>query len=132
MSNISTRLINHMPVIKLPRLVNHDNADELLYSMRREIQNGRRVITLDLGATEAIDSRGLKVIVNMFKSLRIGEGDLLLANVCGGVERLFAMLRLDAIMPIFASVGEAVATSDHASQSASQPASQPAALRQAA
>lgn len=102
-------------IVKLPARVDVTNTQGLLDAVRSQMGAGSDRFILDLSETEAIDSTGIGVIVSLYKSLRVGEGDLLLASVGSGVARVLALTRLDRVFQLHDSVESAKAAETRAS-----------------
>jgi anti-sigma B factor antagonist len=68
---------------------------------------GHSVVVLDLKELTFIDSSGLGVLVSLLKSIPPG-GRLRLAHAAANVKKLLEMTRLQAVLPSFGSVQDAV------------------------
>ncbi len=104
----ATNYVNNTPVIETPHWLDVNNVGYLLEAVRREIKAGRRVIVLDLAGTYSIDSTALRTIIQLYKSLRVGEGDLLFINVGSQIARMWQLVRLDRVFSTHNSVAEAL------------------------
>jgi len=97
------------PVVVIPPRVDVTNTHGLLNAVRGAMGKGSEIFIFDLSATEAIDSTALGAIVSLYKSLRVGEGDLVLASVQDGVRRILALTSLDKVFAVYSSVSDAKA-----------------------
>ena len=66
-------------------------------------------LVLDFSAVDFIDSRGIATILEYLRDCAEHGGTVCLASLNGTVKPVIDMVRLDKVMPIFASVPEAVA-----------------------
>ena len=55
---------------------------------------------VDMSGTKVIDSSGLGFLVGIFKTLRVGEGDMALMRPSEGVRKLLEITRLDQVFRI--------------------------------
>ncbi|MEM9072741.1 MAG: STAS domain-containing protein [Myxococcota bacterium] len=102
-------------IVRVPSRVDVTNTQELLSAVRSCTAQGSDQVILDLSATEAIDSTALGAIVSLYKSLRVGEGDLKLASVQEGVKRVLALTRLDRVFDAYDDVAAAKGATQAAS-----------------
>jgi anti-sigma B factor antagonist len=71
------------------------------------INNGNKLIVLDLSSVMFIDSSGLGAIVSTLK--KVGpEGDLTICGLQENVLSLFKLTRMDRVFRVFSSSNEAV------------------------
>jgi len=71
------------------------------------VQEGHRLIAIDLEAVEFIDSSGLGGIISVLKA--VGEaGNVAVFGVDAQVATLFRLTRMDRIFPILVSAAEAL------------------------
>ena len=55
-----------------------------------------------------MDSSGISAMVQLFKRVRIGQGEVKLANIRPEVSRVFALLRLNRVFEVHESADDAV------------------------
>jgi anti-sigma B factor antagonist len=67
-------------------------------------------VVLDLGAVHFIDSSGLGVVLGVLRRVRLAGGRLRVVAAEPQVLDLLALLELDTILDVFATVAEATAT----------------------
>ena len=72
------------------------------------INDGVKLLTLNLGRLEFIDSSGLTVIVSTLKTLRLGGGDMTVCQVPKNIFQLFKITKLDRVFGLFQTEEEAV------------------------
>ena len=81
---------------------------ERMQSFIKELQGeGVKKIIFDLTAVDYIDSSGLGILMFCFASMRNAGGGLRIAGASGRVRELMEFTRLDAILPLYATVEEA-------------------------
>ena len=71
---------------------------------------GRRYFVVDLGKVSFVDSAGLGALVRLYKRVRLGEGDVRLANVSPGVMQVLDLTRLSRVFDTFPTSQEAAAS----------------------
>ena len=71
---------------------------------------GRRYFVVDLGGVSFVDSAGLGALVRLYKRVRLGEGDVRLAQVSPGVMQVLNLTRLSRVFDIFPTPEEAAAS----------------------
>lgn len=106
---MSIRTVSEEPytIVQLPERVDVTNTQELLSTVRGVMGKKCDLFILDMSKTEAVDSTALGAIVSLYKSLRVGEGDLMLAGVREGVQRVLALTRLDTVFVSHATIAAA-------------------------
>jgi anti-sigma B factor antagonist len=81
-------------------------------ALRQEVlallNTGQRSIVLDLTATGFLDSLGLGTIVAVWKRLRVLGGELLVVCPEPRLQRVFRVVELDRILPLHATVDDAL------------------------
>lgn len=65
---------------------------------------------IDLSDVAFMDSSGLATLVQLFKRVRICEGDVRLCGLQPKVQRVFELIRLDRVFDSFPGRDEAVAS----------------------
>lgn len=73
------------------------------------IQQGNRLIVLDMAEVNFLDSTGLGAIVSSLKRLE-GNGTMVICNAGELVMDVFRLTRMDRVFPIVGSSAEAVTT----------------------
>jgi anti-sigma B factor antagonist len=72
------------------------------------VNSGQRSIVLDLTSTGFLDSLGLGTIVAVWKRLRVLGGELLVVCPEPRLQRVFRVVDLDRILPLHATVEDAL------------------------
>lgn len=82
------------------------NASEVKEEIKANIRNTDELLVLDLSELELIDSSGVGIVISL---LRLMEGErVLLAAPQPKVARVFEITRLEKIVPIYATLEEAL------------------------
>ena len=76
------------------------------------VQSGQRAIVLDLTLTDFLDSIGLGTIVAIWKRVRVHGGTLAIVCPEPRLQRVFRVVDLDRILPLHASVDEALGSAE--------------------
>ncbi|HKU12178.1 STAS domain-containing protein [Sinomonas gamaensis] len=71
------------------------------------IESGHRLLVLNLGDTEFMDSSGLGALVGCLKAARQAGGDLRIANVGEQVEMVLKLTSMDRILTPYRHVEDA-------------------------
>lgn len=83
-------------------------ASELRRELAELIAHGQQRIVLDVSDVDFIDSSALGAIVANFKALQ-GKGDFVIAGARAPVVSLFRVTRMDKVIRMFSTPGDAVA-----------------------
>jgi len=90
--------------------VDADSASELRRTLDDLLVQGEQQFVIDLSAVEFMDSSGLAALVQLFKRVRIGRGDVRLCGLQPKVRRVFELIRLDRVFTTFPDRAEALAS----------------------
>ena len=71
------------------------------------LRSGSQFFVIDLAGVPFVDSTGLSSLVRLYKRVRIGEGDVRLAQVSPDVYKILDLTRLSRVFDIFPTVAEA-------------------------
>ncbi len=74
---------------------------ELRQQLDDQLADGRQNFVVDLSDVAFMDSSGLATLVQLFKRVRIGHGDVRLCGLQPNVRRLFELIRLDRVFAMF-------------------------------
>lgn len=99
-----------MPVVVvLPAEIDITNSDEVREQLAAALAPGVDTVIADLTATSFCDSSGVHAIMHAYERAAAREVGLRLAVSPGGsVRRVLQLTGADHIMPVFASVPEAI------------------------
>ena len=102
-------MINGVPVVTAPAEIDATAADQLRTVLLHAAARGHATIVVDMTRTRFCDSAGLTVLVRAHKRAVADGGELRLIIPAGGaVARIFAITRLDLVIPLFASPDDAL------------------------
>ncbi len=101
---------SHAPVvvIRLSGEVDVFSAPRLREKIIELVNQGRRLLVVDLDAVDFLDSTGLGVLVGGLKRLRSHDGEMSVVCNQPRVLRVFELTRLDGVIPLHRTVTEAV------------------------
>ena len=89
-----------------------ENAEKLKTLLKEISVHHPRVVVVDLGGTDFIDSSGLSALVSGLKALRENEGALYLCRPRPQALTALRLTMLDRVFPIYASREEAFRQGD--------------------
>jgi anti-sigma B factor antagonist len=102
-------MINGVPVVTAPAEIDVTTAGQLRMMLLRAAARGHAMVVVDLTRTRFCDSAGLSMLVRAHRRA-VADGGELRAVIPGGgaVARVFALTCLDRVIPVFASLDEAL------------------------
>ena len=103
--NLPTEIFGDVIVVHTPEELGSDQCDDfeaLLPTLER------RLIVLDVDATETLDSKGLTAMLNVQDTLRDGAGEVKIATTNSTNRKILEVTRLDQQLEVFDSVVDAV------------------------
>lgn len=74
------------------------------------IGQGENQYVIDLAGVPFMDSSGIAALVNLFKRVRIGHGDVKLCGIGEEILKIFQLTRLDRVFDIFDTRADAIAS----------------------
>jgi anti-anti-sigma factor len=83
------------------------------------VSDGQHRFVIDLAAVPFMDSAGLASLVQLFKRVRIGDGDVRISALQPPVLRIFELVRLTRVFKLFDTAAQACASSAEPSLPAS-------------
>jgi anti-anti-sigma factor len=83
-------------------------ADQVRSTLGRQFDEGQRQVVLDLSQVHFMSSSGVRVLLEMLKTIREMGGDLRLAAAQPGVQRTLEISGLVRVLKAYASLEEAV------------------------
>ena len=87
-----------------------DSAPAFQEQLDGLLRAGVQYFVLDLGGVRFVDSAGLAALVRLYRRVRIGEGDVRLAQVPPTVLSVLELTRLNRVFDVFPTATEAAAT----------------------
>lgn len=120
---IEQKLIDDVAVLQIAGWITLGrDCQQLEWKVKDLIQKKQARIVLDLSGVDHIDSAGIGLIVMCHGKAREAGGDVRLAGVKGGVEKLLRMVNLDRVVEFYP-------TADAAARSFGSPISESGARR---
>jgi anti-sigma B factor antagonist len=103
-------MINGVPVVTAPAEIDVTTAGQLRTVLLHAAARGQATVVVDMTGTRFCDSAGLTVLVRAHRRAAAEGGELRLVIAAGSVvARVFAITRLDLVIPLFGSLDEALA-----------------------
>jgi anti-sigma B factor antagonist len=108
--NRSPLMVCGVPVVAAPAEIDIATAEQLRTALFRAIAARRHAtVVLDMTRTRFCDSAGLAVLVQAHRRALAHDGELrLVLKPDGPVSRVFAIARLDLLIPLFHHLEEAL------------------------
>jgi anti-sigma B factor antagonist len=107
---LKERVEENVHVFALEGEIDFHFAPALRSMFQAKLKEHCPVLVLDFSAVEFIDSRGIAAVIEYFRDCASYGGKLCLAALNPVVKPIIDIVRLDTVMPIFATVPEAVTT----------------------
>ena len=107
---VTTEREDGVAVVALKGAVDADHADQIRAAFGELLAAGVHDIVIDLSGVVVVDGTGLAELVNLFKRVRIGPGDVRLYGFPTWVKVIFAMTRLNKVFDSFETRETAVAS----------------------
>jgi len=105
---ISVDRRGHVSVVTVSGDVDAATAPDLRQWLDEMLKDGQTRLVIDLSQVKFMDSSGLATLVQVFKRVRAGNGEVRLCSLQPPVRRIFELTRLDRAFDIFATRDEAV------------------------
>jgi anti-anti-sigma factor len=96
-------------VVTLPAAFDMGNADGIYKEITAAFADGPQVVVADMSATTFCDTMGIRTLVLAHRQAAAIGTDLRLVVSSPGVLRIMEVLGVDAMLPIYDSMEEAVA-----------------------
>jgi len=84
-----------------------ETSPDLRSTFEELIGGGANQYVIDLAGITFMDSSGIAALVNLFKRVRIGAGDVKLCGIINEIMKIFQLTRLDRVFDIFETRTEA-------------------------
>ena len=107
---LSVERPNDLAVLRVAGDVDAGTVDALRRTIDELLASGEHRFVVDLTNVPFMDSAGLATLVQLFKRVRIGEGDVRLAGLQPDVRRIFELVRLTRVFDTYDSAEAAVAS----------------------
>jgi anti-anti-sigma factor len=99
-------------VVELPAQIDVTNAQQVGEQLAEALRPGASVVIADLGRTTFCDSSGVRMLVLATRRATASGIRLRLVVTSAAVLRIFELSGLDSLLPVYASVGEALGACD--------------------
>jgi anti-sigma B factor antagonist len=96
-------------VVTLPAEIDTTNADRVSADLHAALAPGVTTVVVDMTATTFCDSRGIRELVLVHKHAAASGTALRLVVTSASVLRVMSVLGIDAVLPIYPSLQEALA-----------------------
>ena len=107
---IQTRMAGSATIMELHgELTSNEGDPGLRLEVRSAVENGARVIILNLRHVSDIDSFGVAVLASSHMSAVNRGGRLMMSDLSRKLRHLFSLTRLDTVFEIYDSEADAVA-----------------------
>ena len=107
---VSTEVEGDVTVVCVTGDVEAGSAPELRDRLDALLADGAQRFVIDLGGVRFMDSAGIATLVQLFKRVRIGHGDVRLCSLQPGVEKIFRLVRLHRVFDTHPDRAAAVAS----------------------
>jgi anti-sigma B factor antagonist len=97
-------------VVAVSETVDALTAPELTRTLSQQIAEGHCHLVVDLTNVEFMSSAGLRTLLGGVKESRTNGGDLRIASVNAGIDKVLKMSGFHSVAKVFATVSEASAS----------------------
>jgi anti-sigma B factor antagonist len=101
-------VVEGVPVVTAPEEIDITNAAGLRAAVSEAIGPGSAVVIVDMSRTRFCDSAGLNILVNADRRARAEGGEVRLVIIAESIVRVVALTGVDRVIPIYASLEEAL------------------------
>jgi anti-anti-sigma factor len=101
-------VIEGVPVVTAPEEIDIANATLLQKALLEAAGPGIALVVVDMCRTQFCDSAGLNALVTAARRARAEGGEVRLVITGGSVVRIVALTGVDRVIPIYASLEEAL------------------------
>jgi anti-sigma B factor antagonist len=108
-ASFPVEVVSGIPVVAAPEEVDMNNAARLRAAALEAATRGNGTLVVDMSRTQFCDSSGIGVLVRAYQQADAEGGEVLLVVVGAAVLRILAIIGIDHLIPIFSSLGEALA-----------------------
>lgn len=106
--DISVERENGVTVVGVNGDVEAGSASQLRDRLDTLLGDGAQRFVIDLGGVRFMDSAGIATLVQLFKRVRIGHGDVRLCALQPSVEKIFTLVRLHRVFDTYPDRATAV------------------------
>ena len=105
----TVQVIGGVPVVATPAEIDMTNAPGLEAAFLEASALGHDTFVVDMSGTEFCDSAGVHTLVRARKRFRSEGGEMLLVVSSTAVQRVFAIIDIDHLIPSFPTLEQALA-----------------------
>jgi anti-sigma B factor antagonist len=106
--SFSVEVVEGVPVVTAPEEIDVTNAAGLRAAVSEAIEPGSALVVVDMSRTRFCDSAGLNALVAADRRARAAGGEVRLVIVAEAIVRVVALTGVDRVVPIYASLEEAL------------------------
>jgi len=88
-------------ILKIDGEVDLYNAPQIKDTVRKQIDQGKNAVLIDLGGVSYIDSSGIGALISSLSNLKKAGGILKICNIHGSVKKVFELTKLTGFFEIF-------------------------------
>jgi len=103
------RIEGSVSVLELKGDLDVSSAPTLQAALQQLMDDGKRLVVLDLEAVPFMDSSGLGVLVAAHRRLTAAGGQIALASAAPALKTVFKLTRTDRLFKLYDAVSDAVA-----------------------
>ena len=103
------RWIDGVPVVSAPGEIDLTSTDRLRHALQSCADAEDAALVVDMSETTFCDSAGMDQLVQAHKRAVARGGELMLVISAASVMRILAIVGIDTMLPIFTSLGDALA-----------------------
>ena len=107
-TSFPVEVIEGVPVVTAPEEIDIANAAGLQAALLEAAGPGRAMVVVDMSRTRFCDSAGLNALVGAARQARADGGEVRLVVVGEAVARIVALTGVDRVIPIYASLEDAL------------------------
>ena len=101
-------VVEGVPVVTAPEEIDITNAAGLQAALLEAAGLGRAMVVVDMSRTQFCDSAGLNALVAADRQARADDGEVRLVVVGEAVARVVALTGVDRVIPVYASLEDAL------------------------
>ncbi len=101
-------VVEGVPVVTAPEEIDIANAAGLKVALHEAAGPGHGLVVVDMSRTRFCDSTGLNALVSAARQARAEGGEVRLVVVGDAVARIVALTGVDRVIPIYASLEDAL------------------------
>ena len=101
-------VVEGVPVVTAPEEIDVNNAPTLQAALLEAAGPGAAMVVVDMSRTRFCDSAGLNALVDGDRRARVEGGEVRLVIAREAVARIVALTGMDRVIPIYASLEEAL------------------------